>query len=62
MYEQGQIHHVGSFPMLEGQMVEWVPGEKSPDRMDALVWACTELSGKKSSLAPTFVSFSNSGM
>jgi len=62
MYEQGQIHHVGSFPMLEGQMVEWVPGEKSPDRMDALVWACTELSGKKCSLAPMFASFSNSGM
>jgi phage terminase large subunit-like protein len=24
-------------------MCEWVPGEQSPDRMDALVWAVTEL-------------------
>jgi phage terminase large subunit-like protein len=29
--------------MLEDQMCQWVPGEKSPDRMDALVWALTEL-------------------
>lgn len=45
LYEQGRCHHVGSFPDLEDQMCSWVPGsgEKSPDRMDALVWACTEL-------------------
>ncbi len=43
LYEQGRIHHVGSFPELEDQMTSWVPGEKSPDRMDALVWAITEL-------------------
>lgn len=45
LYEQGKVHHVGTFPQLEDQMCEWVPGEKSPDRMDALVWAMTELSG-----------------
>lgn len=43
LYEQGHIHHVGSFPELEDQMCVWVPGEDSPDRMDALVWAFNEL-------------------
>lgn len=43
-YEQGRIHHVGSFPALEDQMCDWVPGvSDSPDRVDALVWALTEL-------------------
>jgi phage terminase large subunit-like protein len=43
LYEQGRVHHVGCFPELEDQMCEWVPGQPSPDRMDALVWALTEL-------------------
>ena len=43
LYEQGRIHHVGFFPELEDQLCEWVPGAKSPDRLDALVWAITEL-------------------
>lgn len=43
LYEQGRIHHVGFFTDLEDQMCEWVPGDKSPDRLDALVWAITEL-------------------
>jgi len=42
-YEQGRAHHVGSFPELEDQMTTWVPGMKSPDRMDAHVWAATAL-------------------
>ncbi len=43
-YEQGRIRHVGTFPELEDQMASWVPGcGWSPDRLDALVWACTEL-------------------
>jgi phage terminase large subunit-like protein len=51
LYEQGKIHHVGCFPRLEDQMTTWDPmqkGQKSPDRLDALVWACSELmiSGK----------------
>ena len=47
LYEQGKVHHFGTFPDLEDQMCEWVPGaEKSPDRCDALVWAITELEGK----------------
>jgi len=43
LYEQGRVHHVGFFPELEDQLVEWVPGDTSPDRLDALVWALTEL-------------------
>ena len=46
LYEQGRVHHVGGFPELEKQLCEFVPGldnQKSPDRMDALVWAVTEL-------------------
>jgi phage terminase large subunit-like protein len=42
LYEQGRMHHLGAFPLLEDQMCEWIPGEKSPDRMDALVWAATQ--------------------
>jgi len=47
LYEQGRIHHVGFFPELEDQMCEWSPEQKSPDRMDALVWAVTELMGEQ---------------
>ena len=43
LYDQRRVHHVGAFPELEDQMTSYVPGEKSPDRMDALVWALTEL-------------------
>lgn len=40
LYEQGRIHHVGSFPKMEDEMCEYDPvtATKSPDRMDALVW------------------------
>ena len=46
LYEQGRVHHLGYFSELEDEMCEWQPGVslKSPDRMDALVWALTELS------------------
>lgn len=43
LYEQGKVHHIGMFAELEDQMCTWVPGDASPDRMDALVWAITEL-------------------
>lgn len=43
LYEQGRVSHVGQFPILEDQMTTWVPGQKSPDRMDALVWALTDV-------------------
>lgn len=47
LYEQGKVHHVGVFKELEDQMCNWVPGAKSPDRLDALVWALTELMVKE---------------
>lgn len=43
LYSQGLVHHVGEHPRLEGQLVTWIPGMDSPDRMDALVHALTEL-------------------
>ncbi|GAA3371253.1 phage terminase large subunit [Streptomyces sannanensis] len=43
LYEQGLVHHVGTYPKLEDQMVTWVAGMDSPDRMDAAVHALTEL-------------------
>lgn len=47
LYEQAKAHHVGSFPQLEDQMCNYTgasAGEASPDRLDALVWALSELS------------------
>nr|ASV43914.1 hypothetical protein [Hot spring virus BHS1] len=44
LYEQGKIHHVGVFVALEDEQCSWVPGEgRSPNRVDALVWAITGL-------------------
>ena len=45
LYEQGRVHHVGALSKLEDEMCTWsaIEGEASPNRMDALVWALTEL-------------------
>ena len=43
LYEQSRVHHVGTFPDMEDQMCNWTQGDASPDRLDALVWALTEL-------------------
>ncbi len=47
LYEQGKVHHVGAFPELEEQMgmmtTAGYQGAGSPDRLDAAVWALTEL-------------------
>ena len=49
LYEQGKVKHLGAFPELEDQLCAMRPdgyaGAGSPDRLDALVWALTELSG-----------------
>jgi phage terminase large subunit-like protein len=42
-YEQGRIHHIRNFNALEDEMCLWLPGDPSPNRMDALVWALTDL-------------------
>ena len=46
LYEQGKVSHLQRFPELEEQMTSYTgtQGEESPDRLDALVWALTELS------------------
>lgn len=44
LYEQGKVKHVKGLEQLEQQMVSWTPLDgSSPDRMDAMVWAITEL-------------------
>lgn len=43
LYEQGKVHHVGTFAALEDELCTWVPGMASPNRLDALVWALTEV-------------------
>jgi phage terminase large subunit-like protein len=47
LYEQNRVHHLGGFKDLEDQMCLMGPdgyvGEGSPDRLDALVWALTDL-------------------
>ena len=51
LYEQGRVHHHGYFAELETQMCEWTPvSSESPDRLDALVWAITELNSGSSSM------------
>lgn len=43
LYENGRCKHVGAFDELEDQLCSWLPGDDSPDRLDALVWAYTDL-------------------
>jgi hypothetical protein len=55
-YEQGRVHHVGNFPILEDQMTQWDPNgsDPSPDRLDALVWACSELMVRQNAVSQYF--------
>jgi len=45
IYEMGKAHHVGTFAALEDELCTWDPSktQRSPNRLDALVWAITEL-------------------
>jgi len=43
LFEQGRGHMVGYYTDLEDQLCSWVPGDASPDRLDAMVWAFTAL-------------------
>ena len=47
LYEQGRVSHVGALARLEDQLTTWDPAASrgSPDRLDALVYALTELMG-----------------
>jgi predicted phage terminase large subunit-like protein len=53
LFEQGRAHIVGYLPELEDQLCEFQPdlGMSSPDRLDAMVWALTDLSEGSSTLA-----------
>jgi ribosomal protein L37AE/L43A len=42
-FEKGTAHLVGKFPQLEDEMCSYVPGNDSPNRMDAMVWSAIEL-------------------
>jgi len=42
-YEQGNVCHVGDYPELESELTTWIQGDASPNRLDALVYAVTEL-------------------
>lgn len=44
LYERGLVHHVGTFANLEDELCTWTEDENwSPNRLDALVWALTDL-------------------
>jgi phage terminase large subunit-like protein len=47
LYEQGRVKHAGNFPALEDEMCDFGPSGltsgRSPDRLDALVWAIASL-------------------
>lgn len=43
LYERGQIFHRGRFEALEDEMCRYAGHGRSPDRLDALVWAASWL-------------------
>ena len=53
LFEQGRAHMAGYFTNLEDELCEYEPGvtKESPDRMDAMVWALTELSEGSSTVS-----------
>jgi hypothetical protein len=56
LYDQNRIRHREQFPLMEAEMLSTTPagyqGDESPNRMDALVWAVTELKlGEESTVA-----------
>ncbi len=56
LYEQGRVRHAGCFPALEDELCDFAAGGlsngRSPDRLDALVWAITELALTKQAGEP----------
>jgi phage terminase large subunit-like protein len=52
--EQGRDHHLGHFPQLEDELCLWIPGDASPNRLDAKVWAYTELMEKSNGKARSY--------
>ncbi|WP_246519801.1 DNA-packaging protein [Ancylobacter lacus] len=56
LYERGRVRHAGTFPALEDEMCDFasdgLSGGRSPDRLDALVWAVTALALGKDEPSP----------
>jgi Uncharacterized protein conserved in bacteria len=61
LYEQGKVAHSGNLYQVENQLLEYVPAtsKKSPDRLDALVWAITELFQPQSTVKSTRINVMN---
>jgi len=61
LYERGKVKHVKGLDLLEDQMVQWEPlgSIGSPDRLDAMVWAITELALKGIAKPELNLSYSN---
>lgn len=58
LYEQRRVSHVANLPTLEDQLCGWAPGSPgSPDRLDALVWALTELMVERQPQPTRWVNF-----
>lgn len=59
LYEQGKVYHAPNLTLLEEELTSWIPGtSKSPNRLDALVWAASHLMLKqKRTLAPINTSY-----
>ena len=57
LYERNMVHHPFPLTALEDEMCSWVPDAtvKSPDRVDALVWAITELMGTRFNSSPMII-------
>ncbi len=57
LYEQKRVHHVGTFGQAEDELCTWEPntGMASPNRLDAIVWAVTELMLQGSGIATLHV-------
>jgi phage terminase large subunit-like protein len=44
LYEQGRVSHCDVYPELEEELTSWTPESgRSPNRLDALVWAISDL-------------------
>jgi phage terminase large subunit-like protein len=61
LYERGRVKHLRGLDALEDQMVQWEPlgSIGSPDRLDAMVWAITELALKGISRPDLKLSYSD---
>ena len=53
LFEQGKVHLVGEFPALESELTGWEPGrgQKSPNHLDAMVWALTSLMRQRQTIS-----------